>query len=130
MNNTLLALLVVVLAVALWRRFANGAARPTRKRDTSPAVRTDPRYRCVSVDTGLSACRAAQRLGGRRFLPQDAPTLPLPACDEKRCACRYAHHADRRDDDRRDPYSRIGIMTQERLQERRRGWDRRRPVTD
>jgi hypothetical protein len=84
----------------------------------------------VSVDTGLNACRAAQGLDGRRFLPQDAPALPLSACTEKRCACRYVHHADRRDDDRRDPYSRISNITLEHLHERRRGWDRRRRVTD
>lgn len=38
---------------------------------------------------------------GRRFLSRQAPTLPLKACDQARCKCRYAHHEDRRRGPRR-----------------------------
>jgi len=125
MTAALLAILILVLAAVLWRRFSNGKARPTRKRSAMPPAQAGTGYRCVSIDAGLNACRAAHRLTGRRFLPREAPALPLATCDEKQCACRYVHHSDRRDDDRRDPFGRFGGIVPEQAQERR-GRDRRR----
>jgi hypothetical protein len=43
---------------------------------------------------------AAQRLKGKRFLSNDAPTLPLPEC-VMRCGCKYRHYEDRRGQPRR-----------------------------
>lgn len=123
MKVALLVVLLLVLAVALWRRLGNG-------RQDSPALRRSrPRtpYRCVSISTGLNACRAAEQIRGKRFLPRAAPPLPLPGCDEKRCTCRYEHHADRRAEERRDPFSHFdGFKPTPVQDDKRRGWERRR----
>jgi len=40
---------------------------------------------------------AATQARGLRFLPTDAPRLPMAACTmPAACACTYRHHADRR----------------------------------
>ena len=47
-------------------------------------------------------CKAVQRLAGRRFLPDEAPLLPLPGCDLAICSCRYKRLVNRRSEIRRD----------------------------
>ncbi len=58
-------------------------------------------YHAVTIAPGAYACSAAQGLQKKRFLSREAPVLPLKACDEARCECRYAHHDDRRKGPRR-----------------------------
>lgn len=67
------------------------------------------KFHGVSVKPGLVACEAVQELVGKRFLPDEAPAMPLPACDEARCRCAYSHHGDRRDrEDRRSGWGTFG----------------------
>lgn len=58
-------------------------------------------YHAVSVRPGRYACGAVLQLQGVRFLSSDAPRLPLTGCNAKSCNCRYQHHEDRRETDRR-----------------------------
>jgi hypothetical protein len=61
-------------------------------------------FHAVEIHCGKASCPAAMLLVGRRFLSRGAPPiLPLSNCDRPdNCPCRYAHHADRRDEPRRD----------------------------
>lgn len=81
------------------------------KTQSSPAkkatVSQNP-WRATSIVAGPNACAAVKSLCDKRFLvaAKEAPSLPLPNCDQARCTCKYAHHADRREDvseDRRGP---------------------------
>lgn len=67
------------------------------------------KFHGVSVKPGPHACSASQALVGQRFLPQEAPAMPLAGCDQQRCQCSYGHHSDRRDqDDRRSGWGSFG----------------------
>jgi len=55
-----------------------------------------------------NACEKVLELHGKRFLSAEAPVLPLPGC-EQYCKCKFKHHNDRRQDDRRDAFSSSGI---------------------
>jgi hypothetical protein len=60
------------------------------------------RWHAVSVVGGSEACTSAAQLLARRFLPQEAPRLPLPICAwPLKCKCIYRHYADRRANPRR-----------------------------
>lgn len=58
-------------------------------------------FHSVSILPGMPSCAAAQGLSKKRFLSREAPILPLKACDQGKCNCRYAHHEDRRKGPRR-----------------------------
>ena len=67
------------------------------------------KFHGVSVKPGLHACKAVQELVGQRFLPDEAPAMPLAACDQAKCQCAYSHHGDRRDrEDRRSGWGTFG----------------------
>ncbi len=67
------------------------------------------RFHGISVKPGPQACQAVQELAGQRFLPEEAPAVPLAACDQGRCQCAYAHHGDRREpEDRRSGWGTFG----------------------
>jgi len=56
----------------------------------------------VTISLCAESCAAAVSQQGHRYLSVDAPELPLPGCDARKCNCRYQRHADRRDvEDRR-----------------------------
>jgi hypothetical protein len=56
------------------------------------------------------ACAAVSEFGKTRFLPNEAPQIPVSGCDAATCECRYARHWDRRaSGDRR---SFIGLQTE------------------
>jgi hypothetical protein len=55
----------------------------------------------VEIRIRSGACDAARALEGQRFLSQQAPALPLPACNVAQCSCRFAKLEDRRTDGRR-----------------------------
>lgn len=61
-------------------------------------------YHAVSCEGN---CEALHSLQGRRFLVTEAPPLPVPGCSAEYCDCRYVHHRDRRQGDRRS----IGDLT-------------------
>ena len=54
-------------------------------------------YHAVTIAPGPRACAAAEQLLNRRFLSRLAPVLPLKACSNTDCTCRYVHYDDRRD---------------------------------
>ncbi|MHB1215661.1 MAG: hypothetical protein ACYCY9_11795 [Thiobacillus sp.] len=82
-------------------------------------------YHCVEVRGGASACEAVKRLGGSRYLPDEAPSLPIPGCNAQNCTCGYFHHADRREDDRRNAYRLWAFEMSDNQGERRASKDRR-----
>lgn len=61
-------------------------------------------FPAVEIRCPLKGCLTAQALQGIRFLSREnPPLLPLPGCTRpERCACRYRHHDDRRQDARRE----------------------------
>ena len=67
---------------------------PVARKKTSP-------YHAVTIAPGPRACEAAKALRGKRFLSREAPDLPLRDCSCSSCTCRYEHHDDRRNGQRR-----------------------------
>jgi hypothetical protein len=113
------------------RFFGKDAKRRTvKKRQNPQAMLTKQgnrsRYHCVEVHGGNTACEAAKSLEGTRFLPDEAPGLPVPGCNTQNCMCRYVHHDDRREDDRRNPYRHFGSGLPGVAGERRARNDRRK----
>jgi hypothetical protein len=101
--SVLIAVAALIALALLWRqRGKRQHARASGAIDL--AGRTDD-YRCVELRYRGDACDAVKRFGAKRFLPGEAPAIPVPGCDAAQCACRYVHHDDRRDDDRRHPFA-------------------------
>jgi hypothetical protein len=80
----------------------------------------------VSIAGGPLACPAAEGLRHKRFLSDEAPSLPVPECSSPwRCKCIYRHHSDRRatlrrreTDRSRSPSPRVGKERREKLGKR------------
>ena len=71
-------------------------------RQKKPATVVIPTFPAVEIDPGLNdCCDVVGRLRGRRFLMTNAPPIPLPGCNMKKCNCRYARFKDRRQETRR-----------------------------
>lgn len=111
--------LVIVLAGGLWWR------HQTTKSVLSASVKPPGKhFHGVSIRPTSGACRAVQMIAGRRFLPNEAPAVPLANCDVSYCGCRYEHHQDRRAQiDRR--HAHIDIETKRSGKEHRQSTDRR-----
>lgn len=81
-------------------------------------------FRAVSIVPARPACKLARRYQDIRYLGGEAPRLPLAGCRVANCRCRYEHHADRRSEDRRNPFGidhvPIGIEHNRRAGDRRR----------
>lgn len=87
-------------------------AKSAAKAPTGLNRKQSRKFHGVSVKPGLHACKAAQSLVGQRFLPDEAPAMPLAGCDQTRCQCAYSHHGDRRDrEDRRSGWGTFGGFT-------------------
>ena len=72
-----------------------------KKQVGSPPV-THERWHAVSIVGGPDSCPASLELRAKRYLPHDAPRLPMPACTcPLKCKCVYRHYADRRANPRR-----------------------------
>jgi hypothetical protein len=84
-----------------------------------------PKFNAVEVIPRKDAsCEAVRAIAGQRFLPEEAPLVPLPDCDEPNCDCTYRRFDDRRNDIRRAGdlgFAVFSIMVQEKN-------DRRRPA--
>jgi hypothetical protein len=83
------------------------ASRSGSSASKKPAIPQNP-YRAISIVAGPKACDAVISLQHKRYLmaSKEVPPLPLPDCDQTKCTCKYAHHADRREEggsDRRGP---------------------------
>ncbi|MCB1894699.1 MAG: hypothetical protein H6945_04080 [Zoogloeaceae bacterium] len=104
MSTVLIAALIagVVLIWLLLR--LRGGASPTLAKAPQPERMSQFPYRCVSVVGGPNACSAVELVRGRRYLPDQAPPLPLPGCTASVCECTYRHHRDRRSRDRRNEW--------------------------
>lgn len=68
----------------------------TQHRPGSKGSRRTDKFPGVSIYTAPNCCHAAESIRKFRYLPEDAPALPLSSCTLKVCNCRYVHHADRR----------------------------------
>ena len=114
----LLALLLLLAGLFWWRR-------QTTKTVVSASPKSPGKsFHGVSIRPTSGACRAVQSIANKRFLPNEAPPLPLANCDVSYCGCRYEHHQDRRDQlDRR--HAHIDIETQRSGKEHRENDDRR-----
>ncbi len=114
----------IVSPLIFWRYRQNTRARHAVK----PLSREDSKYQAIEIRPCLMACDAAVKLRGHRFLASDAPSLPLPQCDQKECDCRHIYHQDRRSgEDRRDQLGRFGGFVERSAGgERRMKLDRRR----
>ena len=76
-------------------------------------------YRAVAIVAELEGgCTACTQQRGRRYLMNNAPSLPLKGCDAASCRCRYVRYQDRREEARRD--SDIGINHRAHLADERR----------
>jgi hypothetical protein len=119
-----LVLVMLVAAVALGWRYSVRQ----KKLQTAPVSRQRPpkTYHCVEVRKGSPACKAVLELGNTRFLPEEAPSLPLAGCTVARCTCSYIHHDDRREEDRRHPYKQWASLPPTVDGERREKTERRK----
>jgi hypothetical protein len=87
--------------VSRWSLTALFQNRPKIEEAPVRSHRVTNPYHAVSISPGLFVCSEAKKLDGVRFLSKDAPTLPFKNCDSEQCRCRYQHHSDRREADRR-----------------------------
>jgi hypothetical protein len=84
------------------------------------------RWHAVEIRGGTNSCAAVRALSGKRYLPGEAPALPLPDCDcGARCECRYRHHEDRRRGPRRTADGALVTPPPESLVDRRHAEGRR-----
>jgi len=79
------------------------APDPAQPQHTSSETKTSP-YRGISIQHRTNACKAVKNIGGKRYLADVAPTLPIVGCSSKKCKCNYQQLEDRRTgEDRRFP---------------------------
>jgi hypothetical protein len=101
-------------------------------RNTAPLPKNP--YRAISIVSGQSSCAAVKAIGTKRFLVEDGdiPQLPLSDCDVVKCACKYAHHENRRDDggDRRAMDGSLRTQLFEHTEEKERRKKRGRRSSD
>jgi len=90
--NIALIVIVYIAAVVL---LLNPWSRASLKTRIKKHPATDP-YRAISLACDSEFCEEMGVLGGRRFLIDDAPDIPLQQCSSGTCDCRYIHHEDRR----------------------------------
>lgn len=124
----------LILSVATLIALAWWWWRHAGKRGRSPAARARPagrpagNFHCVEIRHLDDACDAVKRFGDKRFLPGEAPEIPVAGCDAVTCSCRYVHHEDRRHGDRRTPFPMRASGPPSATGERRIKRDRRRPA--
>lgn len=124
------ALLLAFRAIRL-RATASSAGNPRpaagdRPRAGIGRTATRGRWHSVSIECEFG-CEAAMALDGQRFLPAEAPGIPVPGCDRPSCSCRYVRHDDRRqEDERRFAFGTFGgLIPRAGGTERREAGDRR-----
>jgi hypothetical protein len=123
----LLIAVAALIALAWWWR--RGGQHERARAGRAPGLKPRPdNYHCVELRYRVNACDAVKRIGGKRFLPGEAPVIPLPGCDAAKCGCRYVHHDDRRHSDRRDRFGpQVGPSSASTGTDRRTKTDRRKP---
>lgn len=63
---------------------------------THTAVVNHNPFHCVEIHHQAECCAAIKEVQGKRFLSNEAPSLPIECCDHPHCDCDYIHHEDRR----------------------------------
>jgi hypothetical protein len=101
-----------IIAIAIL--FLSAAYHSSRKNQKKSAARSkvserralnpDTAFRCVEIRTSTTACLAARNYRGQKFLMENAPVLPLNACTNHVCDCRFVRYNDRRAGDRRSSF--------------------------
>ena len=97
---------------------------------TKPVVKTKPLkspWHAVSIAKGRRPCAAVARFNGQRWLPKNAPKLPVEGCTLTACDCRYRHHDDRRAKARRESDTGAGSRGVKEGDRRVSQSDRRKP---
>ena len=89
---------IALLLLAFRRSDQSRRAKLVRKAKLNKAAtnRSTTQWRAVRIAPELICCEAVQKLAGRVFLAQESPHLPLDACTEVDCRCKYVHLKDRR----------------------------------
>ena len=83
--------------------------RQSAVRQAPEVISAKPVYHAVSIVPGTFDCAAVRDVVDQRFLSTEAPSLPLPDCDNDNCKCRFVQHEDRRsNEDRRDQFATFG----------------------
>lgn len=80
------------------RAIGSGTARTS---PSAPSVAPRRSYHAVEIVAGDDCCEIVRRYTGKRFLSGEAPVVPLQGCQAAECLCRYIHHEDRRQRERR-----------------------------
>jgi len=94
----------VMSPLIIWRLRVRARAADTEGL-ADKATTDENQYAAVSIMPGLITCDAVEKFKGQRILEDDAPSLPVPGCNEAHCQCRFQYHQDRRNgDDRRNPF--------------------------
>jgi len=97
MNITLIVIVYIAAVILLLHPWSRGFYR-NKVRKHAPVNH----FSAISLACDSDSCPEMAMMGGRRFLVDDAPELPLQQCTEGTCGSRYVHHDDRRSDiDRR-----------------------------
>jgi hypothetical protein len=118
---------VALIALAWWWRH-EGTRQGSSAARVRALTRPSGNYHCVELRFSPDACDAVKRIGTKRFLPDEAPGIPVPGCDAAKCSCRYVHHDDRRHRDRRSEFAQQASQTRTSTGEDRRTMgDRRNP---
>lgn len=121
-------LIVAVISVIAYFGYQNKQAslrEEARLNDVTTRFKQS-QYRCAVIQTGHYACQAAKDLADRPLLLDSAPVLPLPTCDISQCECQYKRRSDRRNDDRRTPYTSSLIGNISSTDDKRKKKDRRK----
>jgi len=94
-TKVLLVALAGTLFVWFLQRFFPRRAETETNVSYGPSTQASS-FHGVAVYPYPDCCQAAKAVNGKRFLPNDAPSLPLSGCNAEKCRCVYRHHADRR----------------------------------
>ena len=107
MDPVVIILILVLLLVVgwyMWQRQEKSSSATVKK--VRPRAKKSTTYHAVAIKFPQNGCAAAKAIAGRRFLANEAPTLPLPECDVSNCGCQFTHYDDRRArKDRRSPFA-------------------------
>lgn len=84
--------------------YQTSKGKHSAKQQSQHPVETFKKFPGVGIKPCPNSCYSASILQRKRFLPSEAPMLPLNDCDRAVCECTYNHFTDRRSgEDRRFP---------------------------
>lgn len=109
MTYVILLLIIMVIAGLYWQLRIQGNLPRHRSKDTlaGTSTRSEELEKLKSnkyfwgVEIKHAGCEASRAQSGRQFPLEEAPVLPLDACDKPVCNCIYKGLKERRVDGRR-----------------------------